>query len=208
MPKYKPLPPLERLNELLEVVEIPADKYGKWSGLVWKVDRRGGARASSVAGYKLATNRNPDRSDWMVKVDGVKYAASRLIYYMTSGTDPADGQIDHINRNWLDNNAANLRLDVDGSIQSVNRSVFRTSVSGVTGVIWNKKVKKWQVAVKYNGRLKHLGCYICKIEAARIVRDKWIEFGWDKLGRELPDLDKIDCGCHHCAPHTFQVESK
>jgi hypothetical protein len=203
MPKYKPLPPLERLNELLEVVEIPPDKYGQWSGLVWKVDRKGGAKAASVAGYKLFSHRTPDRGDWMVKVDGVKYAASRLIYYMTFGVDPSDGQIDHINRNWLDNNASNLRLDIDGSIQSVNRSVFRSSVSGVTGVIWNKKVEKWQAGVGHKGRLEYLGCYVCKIEAARTVRGKWIELGWDKLGRELPDLDKLDCDCFHCAPHRF-----
>lgn len=203
MPKYKPLPPLERLNELLEVVEIPPEKYGGWSGLVWKTDRKGGAKAASVAGYQLATNRTPDRGDWMVKVDGVKYAASRLIYYMTTGTDPDSGQIDHIDRNWLNNNASNLRLDIDGSIQNVNRSVFRTSVSGVTGVIWNKREQKWQAQVKAKGKLKYLGLFTCKVEASRVVRDKWIELGWDKLGRKLPDLDKIECGCRHCVPHNF-----
>jgi hypothetical protein len=199
MLKYNPLPPLERLNELLEVIEIPEDKYGKWSGLVRKV-RRGNQRAGSRAGSAKPCYRENGRIDWKVCVDGVIYLASRIIYYMTHGNDPGDAQVDHIDRNWLNNNAWNLRLDVDGSIQKVNSSMRRDNTSSVVGVCWHKARGKWVAYAMTKGKVKHLGLYPCKIEAARVVRDTWIELGWDKLGRELPDLESISCDCGACKP--------
>ena len=96
MLNYRPLPPFERLHELLEVIEIPEDKFGIWSGLFWKVSRRGKAKAGSVAGTMQPNNTNSDRVDWMVRVDNVTYVASRVIYYMTCGEDPGDIRaVDH-----------------------------------------------------------------------------------------------------------------
>ena len=202
MPNPNPFPPLERLHELLEVVEIPPDKYGKWSGLERK-GGRGGRRAESVAGHPHPAASNPARVNWVVRVDDVDYYASRVIYYITHGEDPGDIQVDHEDQNWLNNNAWNLRLDVDGDVQKVNVPMQRNNTSGVVGVSWYKARGKWQAYVTIKGKRKHLGHFTCKLEAARVVRDEWIELGWHELGRELPDLDKVECGCHHCAPHNF-----
>jgi hypothetical protein len=197
MPKYRPLPPLGRLNELLEVVEIPSDKFGVWSGLVWRVSR-GGQRAGSVAGCPCPTPSNPERLNWTVRVDGASYFASRVIYYMSHGKDPGDTQIDHQDQNWLNNNTWNLRLDVDGSIQQVNRPTRRDNTSGVPGVCWDKTAKKWMAYVNISGKMNNLGRFTCKTEAARVVRNKWIELGWEQLGRKLPKLNKIYCICGNC----------
>lgn len=204
MIKFRPLPPLERLNELLEVVEIPPDKYGEWSGLVRKVGRQGGGKAGSVAGTPHPASSNPDRINWTVTVDGVSYYASRIIYYMTRGEDPGDIQVDHEDQNWLNNNAWNLRLDVDGSVQQVNTSKQRNNTSGVVGVTWNKAMGKWQAQVLIKDKREYLGRFICKIEAARVVRDKWIELGWHELGRKLPDLNKLECECSDCSSMTIR----
>jgi hypothetical protein len=201
MPKYKSLPPLERLNELLEVVEIPEDKYGKWSGLVWKVSR-GGRQADTTAGTRNPSSNSPDRTDWRVHVDGVYYYASRVIYYMTRGEDPGDAQVDHEDQNWLNNNAWNLRLDTDKSIQKVNVPTRRDNTSGVVGVYKHKASGKWKARVWIKGTRKALGYFTCKIEAARVVRDKWTELGWDKLGRKLPKLDEIKCDCNRCSTNS------
>jgi hypothetical protein len=198
MPKYRPMPPLERLNELFEVVEIPPDKYGEWSGLIRKVGRRGGGKAGSVVGHRRRDATNPDRFDWAVTVDGITFYTSRVIYYMTKGEDPGNAQVDHEDQNWWNNNPQNLRLDVDGRIKQVNIPMYRNNTSGITGVGWDKMREKWEARVKVKDKLIHLGRYTCKIEAARVVRDKWIELGWDKLGRELPDLDNISCDCGTC----------
>ena len=204
MPKFRPLPPLERLNELLEVVEIPPDKFGEWSGLVRKVSR-GGTRAGSVAGNLMRPKNRPDRLEWQVKVDGAAYMASRVIYYMTHGEDPGDAEVDHKDRNPLNNNAWNLRLDVDGGIQGVNRGMQRNNKSGVVGVVWRKETRKWRAHVWIKPKYKHLGYFTCKLEAARVVNEKWIELGWDKLGRQLNDLESIECGCDKCKSQVDEI---
>lgn len=193
MPNHRPLPPLERLNELLEVVEIPEDKYGKWSGLVWKVNR-GPQRAGSVAGTPKPDPGNPGRVNWKVGVDGFQYIASRLIYFIVYGEDPGGAEVDHEDQNWLNNNAGNLRLDTNRSFQQVNRPAQRNNVSGVMGVHWSKVVGKWRVEVN----MKSLGYFSCKAEAARVANEKWSELGWDKLGRKLHDLEAIECDCESC----------
>jgi hypothetical protein len=198
MPNHIPLPPLERLNELLEVVEIPEDKYGEWSGLVWRVSR-GCQRAGSRAGRLIRRKNQPDRFDWQVGVAGMRYIASRVIYYMTYGEDPGDVQVDHKDRNPLNNNARNLRLDVDGGIQKVNTGMRRDNKSGVVGVIWYKKTRKWQAYVKIESKQTHLGMFTCKLEAARVVNAKWIELGWPEKGRKLNDLKTIACDCGKCS---------
>jgi hypothetical protein len=195
--KFRPLPPIKRLNELLEVVEIPPEKYGQWSGLIRKVSRVS-ARAGSVAGCLQQSPTNPKRKHWVVRVDGVKYYAPRVIYYMTTGEDPGDVQVDHEDKNWLNNNSWNLRLDVDGDVQPVNRPKYRNNTSGVVGVYWNKSRGKWRACVRENGKQKHLGYFVCKTEAARVVNEKWIEMGWQKKGRELNDLESIECSCECC----------
>jgi hypothetical protein len=199
MPQYKPMPPLERLNELLEIVEIPECKFGKWSGLIRKVGY-GSRQAGSVAGTLQRDSRTQDRVDWRVNVDGARYLASRVIYYMTYCEDPGNLQVDHKDKNSLNNNASNLRLDIDRSIQQVNRSVQRNNTSGVVGVSWYKQTNKWVTHMRIGGKLKNLGYYHCKLKAARVIRNKWIEFGWDDLGRELPDLKTVICDCGACKP--------
>jgi hypothetical protein len=198
MIKFNPLPPIERLNELLEVVKIPEDKYGVWSGLVWKVQRNNYVKAGSMAGSPSPDKNNPNRVNWRVRVDGIEYLASRVIYYMTRGEDPGDVQVDHEDQNWLNNNAENLRLDVNNSIQKVNSPMYRNNTSGVVGVYWEKATGKWAAKVRFKGKLKNLGRYTCKIEAARVVQDKWIELGWHELGRKLPDLAEVQCDCSCC----------
>jgi hypothetical protein len=199
MPKFRPLPPLERLNELLEFVEIPEDKYGEWSGLVWRVNRGGKARAGSVAGTPKPHSKNPDRIDWKVGVDGVQYVASRVIYYMTHREDPGDAEVDHKDRNPLNNNARNLRLDVNGDIQKVNSPIRRNNTSGVMGVNWHKDRRKWMARVRVEDKHKYLGLFTCKIEAARVVNQKWIELSWIEKGRKLNDLSQISCDCSKCS---------
>lgn len=207
MKAKKALPPLERLNELLKIVEIPEDKYGVWSGLVWRV-RRGRQRAGSLAGNLQQNSRTSERKDWKIGVDGVLYFASRIIYYMTTGEDPGDSEVDHIDQNWLNNNAWNLRLDVDGSIKEVNRPKRRDNTSGVVGVSWHKLRGKWRAQVNENGKRKNLGRFTCKIEATRVVNDKWIEMGWDKKGRELNDLESVECSCDCCVRGASRSEQQ
>jgi len=204
MPKFRSLPPLKRLCELFEVIEIPKDKFGEWSGLVRKI-KRGHHQVGSVAGSLERSSTQPDRVEWRVRVDGVKYFTSRVIYCMTRGEDPGDIEVDHRDQNPLNNNESNLRLDVNRDIQKVNQKMRRDNTSGAVGVYWNKVNGKWIAQVQIESKLKSLGCFTCKIEAAHTVNKKWIELGWDKMGRKLNDISQINCNCTKCVTNQAAV---
>ena len=97
MPIINSLPDLNTLNEYLEY-----DSTSE-SGLRWKVDRRGTAKAGTVAGTVNYYGY------WQTRVNGTKYYNSRLIAYMKSRTDRVDMVVDHIDGNTRNNNVENLQ---------------------------------------------------------------------------------------------------
>ena len=99
-----------------------------------------------------------------IQLDGRKYKAHRLAWLYLFGEWPK-GQIDHINRNSLDNRIANLR-DVSQSENQHNRPEQANNTSGVKGVHWHKQKMRWQAAIRINGKLIHLGLFGTKEEAA------------------------------------------
>lgn len=67
-------------------------------------------------------------------------------------------EVDHINRNRLDNRKSNLRI-VTKQDNMKNKSVYKSNTSGVKGVKWNKNINKWQVQINHNGKRIHLGVF-------------------------------------------------
>lgn len=95
--KINPLPPIERLRELLSYDEVTGV-------LRWKVYRSSNARAGDVSG---SINSQGHR---YIGIDGEVYAAHRIAYAMYHGIDPWPHEIDHDNRNPGDNSIGNLIL--------------------------------------------------------------------------------------------------
>ena len=197
MTKHKPLPPLERLNELLEIVPIDPSQFETCSGLVWKVNQGTRGRAGNVAGTKRPNTKKQGRFDWKVKFDGRLYMASRVIYFMANGVDPGELEVDHEDQNSLNNNVCNLRLG-NSSLQRHNRGIQKNNTSGALGVSWHKSTRKWIAAIRNNQKKTHLGRYICKIEASLAYNNKVIELGLDKIGKPLNDLETLECNCAQC----------
>ena len=197
MTNHIPLPPIERLNELLEIVPIAESQFKIQSGLVWKVDRGTRGRAGSVAGSKQPNSKTPGRFDWRVEVDGRKYYVSRVIYFMANGVDPGELEVDHEDQNSLNNNVGNLRLG-GSSLQGHNQGLQSNNTSGAKGVCWHKKRRKWEAQLKHEREKLYLGRYTCKIEAARVVNNKILELELDKIGKDLIDLESINCDCKCC----------
>lgn len=85
-----------------------------------------------------------------IRIKGATYSGHRLAWlYMTGEYGP--DQIDHENRDATDNRWTNLR---DGTlINNLNKSRPVTNTSSVSGVIWNKRLAKWQA----KGSLRKLG---------------------------------------------------
>ena len=196
MTKHTPLPPLERLNELFEIVPIAESQLKIQSGLVWKVKRRGTRGIGSVAGTKQPHSKTPGRFDWRVGVDGSYYFVSRLIYFMATSEDPGELEVDHKDRNPMNNNFGNLRLGVE-LVQENNRGTLSSNTSGAVGVSPLKN-GKWRAQLWHKGEHFHLGCYTCLIEAARVVNNKIIELELDKIGKPLNNLEATGCDCPQC----------
>ncbi|WP_236523018.1 HNH endonuclease, partial [Escherichia coli] len=70
-----------------------------------------------------------------------------------------DGMIvDHIDGNTSNNSIKNLRL-ASKAESSFNKGMFKNNTSGVKGVYWDKRNKKWMAYGTINGKMKNLGRY-------------------------------------------------
>ena len=79
-------------------------------------------------------------------------------------------QVDHIYHKKFDNRKENLRI-VDCSKNSQNRSLMSNNKTGVTGVCWDKKSKKWKVAIMLNYQKNILGFYSDFDEAVKVRKE-------------------------------------
>jgi len=75
---------------------------------------------------------------------------------------PVGMEVDHINRNRLDNRRENLRI-VAGWFNAQN---CRPGVSGVRGVTFHRQTGKWNARIRVNGRAISLGLFESIPEAA------------------------------------------
>lgn len=77
---------------------------------------------------------------------------------------PKGMQVDHINRNKLDNRKCNLRI-VTNQQNHFNRPINKNNKSGCTGVSYNKVCKKWCCQISRDGKCQYSGLFDTKEEA-------------------------------------------
>ena len=73
---------------------------------------------------------------------------------------------DHQNRNKLDNRRKNLR-PCTYSQNGTNKGLRSDNTSGVIGVYWFNRDKKWKSQINIDGKIKNLGTYINKDDAIK-----------------------------------------
>ncbi len=83
---------------------------------------------------------------------------------------PENMEVDHINRNRLDNRRENLRICTH-SQNGMNKDVVASNKSGFKGVSWHTRSKKWVAQIQLNKTRKHLGYYETP-EAAAFAYDE------------------------------------
>jgi hypothetical protein len=125
-------PPQSRLKELLHY----APNIGVFTWIVPRVGpKTRDNRAGSFAGAKYR----------MIGIDGRRYMASHLAWLYMTGDWPT-GIIDHINQDKLDDRWGNLRLS-DPSRNRMNTGLRSNNTSGIKGVHFNRKSRKWVMQI-------------------------------------------------------------
>ncbi|EMH4108092.1 HNH endonuclease [Serratia marcescens] len=93
--------------------------------------------------------------------------------------------IDHIDGDKTNNRIDNLRLCTHNQNQH-NQGIRKNNKSGFKGVSWMKSLRKWQAQICCNSKVKHLGFYDEKEDAARAYDKAAIEFhgefAWTNFG--------------------------
>ena len=92
-----------------------------------------------------------------IQLDGVIYRAHRLAWFYVHGAFPA-AQLDHIDGVRDHNAIANLRPATNAE-NAQNVAVRADSSTGITGVCWCKKRRKWQVRIGIAGKQFNLGLF-------------------------------------------------
>jgi hypothetical protein len=104
-----------------------------------------------------------------------KRRAHRVIWKWMTGLDP--DTIDHINGDRTDNIWTNLR-SIRESENNRNLSIPRGNKSGVAGVRFNKKTRRWVAYIQNDGKQVHLGGFSAIEEAVSARRSAECEFGY------------------------------
>ena len=111
------------------------------------------------------------------KVFGKHLLAHRVLYALHYGEWPI--YIDHINGNRLDNRISNLR-SVTMHENNKNTGLRPNNKSGISGVHWCKKAKKWRGIIKVNKRSIHLGFFESLEEARPAIAEARKKYDFHK----------------------------
>lgn len=144
---------IQRLKELFH--------YDAETGIFTRLKTAGGMVTGSIAG-----SLNP-MGYLRVSIDHERYLCHRLAWLYSYGSWP-EHEIDHINGIRTDNRLCNLR-DVPHCINQLNKLAPKNNTSGVKGVYWNKKDKRWHARCSIDGKKYHIGNFTDLNEARAVV---------------------------------------
>lgn len=112
------------------------------------------------------------------RINCKSYLSHRLAWLYVYGQFP-ENDIDHINHIRSDNRIKNLRVVINKE-NCKNKLLQSNNTSGVAGVTWYKRDKKWLTQINYNGKTITLGLFK-NINDAKKAREKAkIKYGYHK----------------------------
>lgn len=157
MTKPKPLPALERLQELFEL-----DKEGQ---LRWRQTRSNFVKAGDGVGTRTSSGH------YQTHVDGQPCMVHRIIWALHNQADPGSLQVDHINGDRADNRLCNLRLATHAQ-NAINKRCNTSSNTGLTGIYFHFRCPNRPYSAKVGN--DHLG-FFGTIEEATAARSQYLK---------------------------------
>jgi len=145
--------------------------YDELNGVfTWKFNRRG-INAGEVAGHF-------SKRYVAISVNSRLYYAHRLAWLYVYGSFPK-GQIDHINRNKLDNRIVNLR-DIEPMENQKNMCLRKNNSSGFNGVYFCRNRKKFVAQITINRKTISLGAFENVEDAINVRKVANAKYGFYK----------------------------
>ena len=164
------------MDESEPIIKTYIGKRGKMKGLEFKIilDKEG----------EILYNKH---CWWINKTDNNHYYLYRTnngrnISFHREITGAAEGQeVDHINRNTLDNCKNNLRF-VTRSQNNMNQGLHGKNTSGHRGVHFNSYKKRWIARIKINNIRINIGTFLDYNLACNAYEEKAQELFGEYLG--------------------------
>lgn len=175
---------MDRLSEYSQTYLIECFTYNPLTGdLFWK--HRPRHHFATERGWKIWTARFPGKlaggintqpngyKSRIVRIADQAYRAHRIIWKLVTGQENHH-DIDHKDRDGLNNRWKNLRLCTGDVRNTSNLSRYSNNTSGVIGVSWSAKHKSWMGQIWVNkqriwvGRFKVKEDAIAAVAAARL----------------------------------------
>ena len=163
--KFRPIPK--------DIGDYVAYSEESETGLINKVHRhcraKKGQEAGAIHGRDLKNRSLSEKRKryFIFTVNYNSYLNHRVIYFLNTGVDPEEKQVDHIDGNRSNNKISNLRLATHAQNQH-NKSRQGNNTSGVIGVYWDEKRKRWRCQIKYKSKNIDLGSFINFDEAVAV----------------------------------------
>lgn len=152
----RPLPPLELLEKHF--------RYSPYTGELKNWNSGNIARRLDSKGVYIQV-------DFQNKI----WPVHRICYYLGTKENPGILQIDHIDRVTTNNRLNNLRLKTNGE-QQQNTKLRSCNKSGIKGICWDKKSKKWVAYItvkKQKIKLYYGDSYDDAVEARKKAEKKY-----------------------------------
>lgn len=125
-------------------------------------------------------------------IDGKKKRRTMMIHRLIMGIQDKDWKecvVDHINGNVFDNRKSNLRV-VTQQKNMMNQKSPKSNKSGVPGVSYYKKNRKWGVSIKVKGESIFIGLYENfedAVKARKEAEEKYFgEYSYDNSRKISP----------------------
>ena len=170
---------IERLvNDLVTRVEALEEKADEiWVPIKdnWNYFISNKGRVKHYRGRESSIWLHKYKGYYCVKLNRKMFYLHRLLAQAFIPNPEKKRIVDHIDGNPLNNSLSNLRWATDLE-SSRNRKTFSNNSSGFKGVSFHKATGKWRAYIKVDGKLKHLGLFHTKEEAAA---------AYEKAAREL-----------------------
>ena len=104
-----------------------------------------------------------------IRCKNEEVTGARLAWMMTTGEDPGDLLVDHINRIRTDNRISNLRLASD----------YVNGANILGRGITQRPSGRWEAACKHKGRYMSIGIFDCPLIARLAYIDRKLELWGD-----------------------------